>query len=76
MSEKVEVVQNRVSLWQAYKQGVGVGLGILTVYALALLLLGVLATRALSAPSTETESNQASTETESNQGGKACSTWV
>jgi hypothetical protein len=47
MGEKVEVVQNRVSLWQAYKQGVGVGLGVLTVYVLALALLAVLATKAL-----------------------------
>ncbi len=46
MSERVEV--HRVSLWQAYKQGVGVGLGILTVYVLALLLLGVFVTQALS----------------------------
>ncbi|VCU53808.1 hypothetical protein TTHN1_01594 [Thermus thermophilus] len=71
MGEKVEVVQNRVSLWQAYKQGVGVGLGILTVYALALLLLGFLASRALaSAPSGGNEPPK-------NEGGKACSTsWV
>lgn len=47
MGEKVEVVQNRVSLWQAYKQGVGVGLGVLTVYVLALALLAFLATEAL-----------------------------
>lgn len=29
-------------MWQAYKQGIGVGLGLLTVYALALLLLAML----------------------------------
>jgi hypothetical protein len=46
MGEKVEVV-NRVSLWQAYKQGVGVGLGVLTVYVLALALLAFLATKVL-----------------------------
>jgi hypothetical protein len=28
-----------INLWQAYKQGVGVGLGLLTVYALAILVL-------------------------------------
>jgi uncharacterized membrane protein YhiD involved in acid resistance len=47
MDENVEVVQNRVSLWQSYKQGVGVALGILTIYVLALALLAFLASKAL-----------------------------
>jgi cytochrome c biogenesis protein CcdA len=47
MDENVEVVQNKVSLWQSYKQGVGVALGILTIYVLALALLAFLASKAL-----------------------------
>ncbi len=69
MGEKVEVVQNRVSLWQAYKQGVGVGLGVLTVYVLALALLAFLATKALT-------SKEGQPQPEPKEGRTCSNSWV
>ncbi len=69
MGEKVEVVQNRVSLWEAYKQGLGVGLGVLTVYILALALLAFLATKALTPKEGQPQPEP--------KGGQTCSnSWV
>lgn len=47
MDEMAAATNSGTNLWQAYKQGVGVGLGVLTVYILALALLAFLATKAL-----------------------------
>lgn len=58
------------TFWQSYKQGLGVGLGLLTIYLLALILIGALVVRpALENLGTPSQSPP--------KGGGACSTsWV
>jgi len=69
VEKNVEVVTNRVSLWEAYKQGIGVALGILTVYILAIALLALLAARALT--------SSGPTPQPTPEGGSQCSSsWV
>ncbi len=58
------------TFWQSYKQGLGVGLGLLTIYLIALILIGAFVVRSalenLGAPSQSLP-----------KGGGACSTsWV
>lgn len=58
------------TFWQSYKQGLGVGLGLLAIYLIALILIGAFVVRSalenLGAPSQSPP-----------KGGGACSTsWV
>lgn len=56
--------------WQSYKQGLGIGLGLLTVYLLAIILIGALVVR----PALE---KLPSPPQAVPQGGKTCfSSWV
>ncbi len=58
------------TFWQSYKQGLGVGLGLLTIYLLALILIGAFVVR----PALE---NLGAPSQSPPKGGGACSTsWV
>lgn len=58
------------TFWQSYKQGLGVGLGLLTIYLLALILIGAFLVR----PALE---NLNAPGQSAPKGGAACSTsWV
>lgn len=58
------------TFWQSYKQGLGVGLGLLTIYLAALILIGAFVVR----PALENLGNPGQS---APKGGGACSTsWV
>ncbi len=58
------------TFWQSYKQGLGVGLGLLTIYLVALILIGAFVVR----PALE---NLGAPSQSPPKGGGACSTsWV